>query len=280
MPAATCHDIFSKSVYRLLKEERRKEIPFNALYALGAQGPDFLFFSLFSFGNLKKQGALLHTEKIQETFQFLLSYQLLQPRLTPYVAGFICHYVLDAFSHPFIQAKELQINEKNAHFEIESEIDYWALSQQGLSLKDYAVHKHSHTNRLNKTLVAQMYSRLFQEVYGMKIKEGQLYSCLSDFELSLACLKPNPVKKKIIQGFESRYNLHKKISSHLIDQYARLDFLNLEHNEIETALGKSKLSYPEVYGKACLVAASILNEKLDPYLLCDYNGKPIKKDAN
>ena len=47
MPAATTHDIFANAVYRLYSPSTRQEIPFNALYHLGAQGPDFLFFSIF-----------------------------------------------------------------------------------------------------------------------------------------------------------------------------------------------------------------------------------------
>ena len=49
MPAATTHDIFANAVYRLYSPSTRQEIPFNALYHLGAQGPDFLFFYSTSF---------------------------------------------------------------------------------------------------------------------------------------------------------------------------------------------------------------------------------------
>ncbi|MBW9212245.1 MULTISPECIES: zinc dependent phospholipase C family protein [Terrabacteria group] len=280
MPAATTHDIFAKAVYRLYSPSVRQEIPFNALYLLGSQGPDFLFFSSTSFGQLNQLGRRLHREKVKETLEFLTSYQQLNPRLKPYVAGFISHYVLDAFSHPFIDAKAKELNHKNAHIEIESQIDTWSLSQQGLKIQDYRVHKHVHLNHVNKELVATMYQCLFKEIFHVDVKVKKLISCLADFEIGLLLLKPNATKFKWVRRIEKFYGLNPFISSMMLKQDSALDFLNLQHEAIQTELGVSKLSYPEVYGKACVVAASIMNEHLDPYLLCDFNGRPIKKDTN
>lgn len=280
MPAATTHDIFANAVYRLYSPSTRQEIPFNALYHLGAQGPDFLFFSSTSFGALNQLGHRLHNEKIQETLRFFLSYQQLEPHLKSYVAGFISHYVLNAFSHPFINAKAKEINHKNGHIEIESQIDTWSLAQQGFKIQDYQVHKKIHVNQLNKELVATMYRRLFQEVFHLEVKTTKIISCLSDFEIGLSLLKPNPTKQKWVQFIEKFYHLNPFVSSMMLKQDSALDFLNLDHKIVETELGASRLSYPEVYGKACVVAASIMNEHLDPYLFCDFNGCPIEKDTN
>jgi hypothetical protein len=84
----------------------------RALYRLGAQGPDPLFFYNFFPGGGKGQlNELGHTMHRQRTGDFLkmgfsrlqdLSWDQEWMELAAYLSGFICHYTLDRMIHPYV----------------------------------------------------------------------------------------------------------------------------------------------------------------------------------
>lgn len=102
MPDLWTHYFFSSDV----KKDNQLHISWDALYGLGAQGPDFLFYldfqpwkkkSTFRFGNL------VHQEKPKELMKYVL--ELLDGAgdvLRDYLLGFIAHYALDSTAHPFV----------------------------------------------------------------------------------------------------------------------------------------------------------------------------------
>lgn len=114
MPGFTTHYLFGRTVYKTLEQNELKRIIQSHMHAykLGLQGPDIFFYYLPSHlgGRERKTGSVMHTKKTGEFFRHYIENIFLLPcqdRLTAvsYLCGFLCHYILDANTHPFIYSR-------------------------------------------------------------------------------------------------------------------------------------------------------------------------------
>lgn len=130
MPTTYAHYTFGRKVLNELSEELRQSINKNIeLYHIGLHGPDILFYykplksnKINILGNkIHRLNANMFFEKAKEIIKLCNN-----EKDFVYIAGFICHFMLDSQCHPYIRTKENKIS----HNEIETEFD------RALMLKD------------------------------------------------------------------------------------------------------------------------------------------------
>lgn len=153
MPAIYAHNRFGEAVISKLPKKLLdilNQYP-EALH-LGFQGPDILFYHHPIKKNAVRQiGVDLHhlpaagffVEQAKKLYvkDDAGNFTILDSPLTSYIAGFLCHFLLDATTHPLIyQVQATGIS----HGKIESEFDKYLRRKDGKPIRGYNV-AHSFT---------------------------------------------------------------------------------------------------------------------------------------
>lgn len=140
MPAHYAHTCFGQKVFELLKENvKEKLFEDKALFIIGLQGPDILFYHKpLSKGAIPNIGRALHRESgnaVFEGFLDLIRGDFIDRKkgaaLKSYMAGFLCHYLLDSACHPFVDFSVLSAGID--HSEIEAEFDKHLMRKKGVN---------------------------------------------------------------------------------------------------------------------------------------------------
>ena len=145
MPALYTHYRFGKTVEATLPPTLREILTsYQEAFALGTQGPDILFYHKpMKKNDVRSRGVALHAVS-PESFFVHAAKEITQARengntalanaLTAYVCGFLCHFTLDVFCHPYIDEKA---HGTFTHGKIESELDKYMLKKDGLPIRGY-----------------------------------------------------------------------------------------------------------------------------------------------
>ena len=115
MPSSMTHTYFGMDVYNKLNKISKDKIKDNIEYfKLFSQGSDPFMFYNFLIGKKAKEIAkiqhIMHTTKTREFFISTINYIFnnnLKDNsiIMSYLYGYICHYYLDLYTHPFIHYK-------------------------------------------------------------------------------------------------------------------------------------------------------------------------------
>ncbi len=135
------HLIAGKATSILIDEEHKKIISNNKqAYYLGTQGPDLFFYYLTRvfYNSTRPLGQKLHKERVGK-FLSELVYQTKHIKnekdreiATSYLLGYLSHYVMDAYTHPYVYykagfstRKKFKLSPRNSwyHRTIENNID-------------------------------------------------------------------------------------------------------------------------------------------------------------
>ncbi len=135
------HLIAGKATSILIDEEHKKIISENKqAYYLGTQGPDlfFYYYTRVFYTSTRPLGQMLHKERVGK-FLSELVYQTKQIKnerdrevATSYLLGYLSHYVVDAYTHPYVYFKagfstnkKFKLSPRNSwyHRAIETNID-------------------------------------------------------------------------------------------------------------------------------------------------------------
>ena len=188
----TTHHIFGQQVLKSLRGDSRRLIDMNrAAFCWGLQGADLLYAHRLvnEYSPLPNYGRLIHGEKTNSLFTFLAQ-DLLNHRkcldfdtLMAYYDGFCCHYALDSALHPYVFAKQKELEESprsalipvSAHWYVEDGIDH-ELSAH-LDTVSLAVRDSYRTDRALRRSVAGIYSRVLWGVYELKVRSGDIEEC-------------------------------------------------------------------------------------------------------
>ena len=147
MPSSMTHTYFGLDVYNKLNTQSKEKIS-NSLeyFKLFSQGSDPFMFYNFLLGKKAKmysdvQG-IIHTKKTREFFITTIKYihennLSNNPDVMAYLYGYICHYFLDLYTHPFIYYKsgKFKKEDKNTykynglHQTIEYAIDLYFINK-------------------------------------------------------------------------------------------------------------------------------------------------------
>lgn len=110
MPATIAHAYFSKDVFDILPTNIKNKIDCSRIKMFGQSMDSLMFYNLFSIlpgKKIRDFSSMFHKEKSQEYFINLVksikSFDLENDMdVCSYLAGMICHYVLDSTIHPYI----------------------------------------------------------------------------------------------------------------------------------------------------------------------------------
>lgn len=144
MPAFYAHDRFGKEVITLLRGEIKEVcVKYFNEFALGLQGPDFLFFykplSKNKVNQLGHQMHKLHCSSILKKMLEEVRMRGVKSSTYAYVLGFICHFILDSECHPYVadMMEYLQLG----HLDIEAEFEKYLLYKDNQKPEEYRLDK-------------------------------------------------------------------------------------------------------------------------------------------
>ena len=170
MPDVTVHAVFGREVRAAMESgiaEHIREIP----YTFALFGPD-IWFMYEPWKRREGRGRRMHTTR---TGQFLNTLarrakESAHPdELFSYLAGFLCHYALDAAAHPYIiHMTEEKTKIPRGHMSFEHSLDRRELERAGVWGEKHPVTDHYFPKlRLPKSMREDI-DAVFREVYGWK----------------------------------------------------------------------------------------------------------------
>lgn len=253
MPTTYAHYTFGRSVLKELNEDIREPITKNIeLFNIGLHGPDMLFYyKPLKSNKVNKLGNEIHKINANTFFEkakkIILSYDD-NNKAFAYIAGFICHYMLDSQCHPYIRLKENQIS----HNEIEAEFDRFIMLKDNLDPITFKPTSHIVPSIENAEYIYKFFSDTRRSEILKSLKSMKLYLNL--------LVAPRPLMRALliralkISGSKNKIDLIKKY------------FPNEECNKINDELIK-------LYNEAIFPAALLIEEYYNMTLICRTNEK-------
>jgi len=168
MPDVAVHASFSKEVLRSLPPEIRGAI-LRDPYDFGAYGPD-LWFMHRPWVRREGRGRRMHTTR---TGAFLTALARQgktggsRAELFSYLAGFLCHYALDAEAHPYIiRRTTTEFHYPRAHMSFEHSLDVCQMARDGVWGEKHPVTEHYFLPLSLPASMARDLDAVYREVYG------------------------------------------------------------------------------------------------------------------
>ena len=154
MPATYTHYYFGKKVLSKLPKAYQDLINAHRdLYDIGQHGPDLLFYHYPLNNNLIKDiGYKMHDKSGKAFFSYASTIHQNREADLAYLYGFICHFTLDAYCHPYVESYIK--NEGVSHFEIEMQLDRYLLEKEGFNVFKYPMGHHLHPSNKNEQVIA------------------------------------------------------------------------------------------------------------------------------
>lgn len=254
MPALITHNLFGTEVYeRLLTTIGGSRCEADA-FILGNQGPDPLFYAVLDprLHKARKLGSIMHKDHPSE---LILAFKKAIDTLPEadrsigraYALGFLCHYILDTTTHPFVYWQEYRVcdagepgltreNGFDVHVLIESELDELVLTaKRECTVREFNPIKAGlRGDDRVLDIISQMYVPVASEVYGMEAPATLFSSSLKWFRrVQEALYSPDGKKRDRLGRLEELvrpYSFCRAMShrSHLLTESI---FDNHEHEE-------------------------------------------------
>ncbi len=242
MPTTYAHYTFGTEVLKNMNEELNKIISENMdLFNIGLHGPDILFYyGALGKNNVNKKGHDIH-QAISALF-FENARKVIQNCVSKngafsYIAGFICHYMLDSECHPFIGQKEA---EGYSHSKIEAEFDRIFMLKNNKNPISFKPTGHIAANRCYADCISKFYDGVSGE---------DIYKALKSMKFYLNFMvAPSKLKRFIIYGGLKITGNYENMSS-LIMSY--------ESDNNLAGIGEQLLN---LYNNAIQPAADIISE--------------------
>lgn len=205
MPSMYSHYYFGQLVYQKLPNHLQKDIqPYLSYYHVGQNGPDVLLYHAPLKGSLvARQNQKIHMNSgllFFEKANFI--HQNRKPHLA-YLYGYLCHFVLDAYCHPYIEnyKKETGIS----HMAIEREFERYLLEKNGLNPFKYDLTQHIHLNSSLEEVMASYVDGANQKDLSKTLIQLKIMYAFtrpsSYFKRSLVYLWMDSIKRPYLKDF-------------------------------------------------------------------------------
>lgn len=305
MPGPITHYLLGEKTINLLSDNAIQTAirEHRQVFNLGTQGPDiFFYYRVWPWTkNDGKEiiGDRLHEENIQAFFAQVIDYALNRKEternlLFSYLAGYLCHYALDIYTHPyifyrtgFLRPGELPTSKYiYQHRIFETNMDFLMLKML-MSMKpfDLKINKLISVQHKEAESIGKMYEEALPRIFSEKISSRQVYQAIKDMVRVQTVLRDRwGLKKKIICWIEKKLGHYPLISSVIYPTDIKdcLDYLNEQHKFWFLPWdrsGKETLSFPELFDLAtqeakelCMVLFRCLNGQLDIDFVLDRIG--------
>lgn len=240
MPSSMTHTYFGLDVYKNLRKNYQAKIKDSIEYfKLFSQGSDPFMFYHFLIGKKAKEISeiqkRMHRTKTQDFFLTTISYiydnkLISNSEIMAYLYGYICHYFLDLYTHPFIYYKGgiFKKEDKNTykynglHQEIEYGIDlYFINKKENIKAEKFKVYKEIFEVKGLTQVLRDIIKVTIEDVYS--IPRASYYYEKSIWYMSkffkLANYDPYGLKLKI-------YRLIDRITPNRVTKVKELSFYN------------------------------------------------------
>lgn len=279
MPGSITHYLFAKDCLFRLDNTKIKNIINNNIdiFILGCHGPNFFSYSNYlpflNNKNLSEFSDLIHNRNINYFFENMISYSNntscirsvfnndnFSDITMAYIYGFLSHYVLDTFTHPYIYNLQLSLKNqykkkspKSLHKSIETHIDILLLKKmKNLNPNEFDDYKNTTLNPDELLILCDMYTFLLKKVFNKSILYSDIVKCFKIFRKNEKILNssnnfytaPYSSMKKIIS--KTSYIDNKIYSNHI---YCINDLLNDCNSIWENPYShtKSSSSFMDIY---------------------------------
>lgn len=248
MPNIITHVLFAQEV---LKNETNTEIAAvierNAhLYAIGANGPDFLFFShakpweAYKSHALNHLGSKMHAGKVDAFYSEALrcvrrqTITDVRKDMMAYLFGHLCHWALDMVAHPYIFYRTGNCKGKSAsyHHRMESMIDAIMLKEKrGIDIKDWHSYEICTFDEDMLKAIARIYVPCTKQVFDTEIRVHDLRETLISWrDVQKLLYDPNGRRYKALSSLERALRQKWKISGNIVPAQIdeRYDVMNVK----------------------------------------------------
>lgn len=296
MPATITHAYFAKDVFDILPDNIKNKIDCSRIKMFGQSMDALMFYNLFSIlpgKKIRNFSGYFHRNKTQDYFVNLINY-IKEANLDDdmdvcsYLAGMICHYVLDSTVHPYVIYKTGIFDKKqkstykynHVHDFMEAFIDNDMVKRREEGNPYYfRVDKFCFNTRKFSDNLTSVINESFKKTFGLDNMAKIYYKSLKQMKCSLYTFRRDPsgFKKNCYKMLDTitpkRIFRFEAISYHypLEDRH---NYLNLNHE-----LWRNPTSY-NMTSTESFVDLYVKSIKLAKVLICasfDYiNGKNIE----
>lgn len=250
MPDIVTHYLFAKKATKNMNENMRKVVKqYNDAYVLGSNGPDYFFYyhvlpyQIDSERNkITSLGTKMHSMNMNKLFSTMIEYVKYHytDELYSYMLGFIMHYYLDRYCHPYIfyfsgidhGTKETKIY-SYYHKQMEIDIDCNMLELDNLTLKHVKPSNLLELKRINFRGLHGMVNHVLEEVYDTSIDLKVFKQCFKDFKTSMnLTYSSGTIKKSLVEKGEKLLKQGPFFSTAIYhSDFHKKDVLNLNRRE-------------------------------------------------
>ena len=288
MPSSITHAYFSIDTYNKLPDKYKNKLDINYLKIFSQGSDPFMFYNLFLGKKAKEMSSIqetIHTKKTNLFFKNNLKY-ILNNNLTnnkeiiTYLCGYICHYYLDLYTHPFIYYKSgiFKKNDKSTykynavHQKYEYLIDLYFIKQkEKIPYYKFKPHKYLfHTTSISNTL-EELINTTLNNTYSYKKASKYYKKSIKHMYIFYKYINYDPHKYKLL-AYTIIDKLTKKNTIKLkeLSFHNKLDnidkILNLDNKKWCLPYDNSKIytiSFPELYNLALNEATNTTKKILD-----------------
>ncbi len=259
------HLIAGKSSASMLDVEHKRIISENKeAYYLGTQGPDLFFYYYTGqfYKSIRPLGSMLHKEKVGK-FLSELVYQtkhIKNPQqkevATAYLLGYMSHYVVDAYTHPYVYfnagfstSKTFKFSPLNSmyHRIIEDNIDKVLLDYFYKNAKEYHdqlgrdvfAEKNKkqikHFFKMSKSdisVISTLLKTAIHSSYDIDIDSSRINAAINQMFLTLTILESNPSSRKkfiILEDHVAFSQVDREQLRLFQEDHCKKDYFNFEN---------------------------------------------------
>lgn len=297
MPNIITHTLFAQEIFDKVDEAAHDLFePRLQLLEIGSNGPDFLFFhgmnpkDFYKKSDLRVAGSMFHAAHVNDFYQkALISIRNEQDEdikkdMMIYVCGHLCHWALDATSHPYVFYRTGPCKGKSAwyHHRFESLLDAIMLKvKRECTIEDFKFYEVCDVTKEQARAIARIYVVAIRQILGFDIKPHQILESLNDWHfIETLFYDASGDKLKALQTLETFTKAYNSLSGYIVPNHPDdpYDVMNLLHTRWVHPSDSSFVStesFFDLYDRAQLLAmeairlflAACQNPDLDEDLL-------------
>jgi hypothetical protein len=267
---------------------------YERVFNLGAQGSDIFFYYVPGFMRARTRGigSEIHHKNFGMFFMQMArrAKRVLDTEqretLFAYLSGFLVHYALDAYAHPFVYgntrregATPSQESAEHRHFE--TCVDVLMLARlRGQRPADYRQWELIQPPAKQKRTAAAVFGAAARQVYGKDIRPQDAYHAMGHMAQLTRLLDSTGGRRKAIVSRLEDATLGARLLSAMVHPQEVADgrdYLNLSRAHWRTPWDASKeytTSFPELFDAGVTEAASMINN-LHAYMNGEINAKQL-----
>ncbi|KUO77630.1 MAG: hypothetical protein APF77_19955 [Clostridia bacterium BRH_c25] len=253
MPALLTHYLCGNAMLKLVEDDHMRNSILNHrnVFNLGTQGPDiFFYYGAWPWTKNKGMtefGDRMHEERTGEFILEALKYSAgydepSKSVLAAYMCGYLCHYVLDCHTHPYIFYKTGFVRTGEAytskytcyHRMFETALDVLMLNYElGKRPPEFNAAEQIKISGHDAAVIGKMYSVILKKVYDEKIDTKLVCQAIADISGIAAVLRDKTgIKKILLSKIEKSLGRPPMFSSMILPLEINdgLDYLNISHS--------------------------------------------------